>query len=344
MMTIGIDTHKATLAVCAVDEAGRECAAETFSNDGAGHARLLRWARGLGPERRFGIEGSGSFGAALARLLVATDQHVVEVPAVLTDRERRHLRRAGKSDPGDALAIARVALREQGLGPARLPGITEDMKLLVDARELCLAERTRIANQLHAHLVVLAPGYKREIRNLSAARYLAAVARLVKRVGGVRAELARAQLVRLRALDAESDVLEGRIRLLVQRSGSSLPAIRGVAALTAAKLLGETGDPRRIHSAPAFARMSGTAPIPVSSGQTSRHRLNRGGNRQLDRALYTIALTQARTDPRAKTYVARRIAEGRSWLEAIRCLKRHLANVVWRTMLADAQRSAEIGA
>ncbi len=263
---------------------------------------------------------------------------------MLTDRERRHLSRAGKSDPGDALAIARVALREQGLGPARLAGITEDLKLLVDAREQCLAERTRIANQLHAHLVVLAPGYKREIRNLGAARHLTAAARLVKRVGGVRAELARAEFNRLRALDAESGALEVRIRALVQISGSSLPTIRGVAALTAAKLLGETGDPRRIRSAPAFARMSGTAPIPASSGQTSRHRLNRGGNRQLNRALYTIALTQARTDPRAKAYMARRIAEGRSWLEALRCLKRHLANVVWRTMLADAQRSTEIGA
>jgi transposase len=163
-------------------------------------------------------------------------------------------------------------------------------------------------------------------------------------MGSVRAELARAELVRLRALDVESDALEGRIRALVQLSGSSLPTIRGVAALTAAKLLGETGDPRRIRSASAFAQMSGTAPIPASSGQTSRHRLNRGGNRQLNRALYTIALTQARTDPRAKTYMARRIAEGKSWLDALRCLKRHLADVIWRTMLADAHRAAEFGA
>ena len=344
MVTIGIDTHKATLAVSAIDEAGRERAAETFPNDGEGHARLLHWARIHGPERRFGIEGSGSYGAALARRLVASGEQVVEGPAVLTDRERRHLRRAGKSDPGDALAIARVALRERSLGPAPMAGITEDLKLLVDAREHCLAERIRVANQLHAHLVVLTPGYKDEIKNLSAARYLAAVTRLLRRVGSVRAELARAELVRLRALDLESDALEGRIRALVQLSGSSLPTIRGVAALTAAKLLGETGDPRRIRSASAFALMSGTAPIPASSGQTSRHRLNRGGNRQLNRALYTIALTQARTDPRAKTYMARRIAEGKSWLDALRCLKRHLADVVWRTMLADAQRPAELGA
>ena len=123
---------------------------------------------------------------------------------------------------------------------------------------------------------------------------------------------------------------------MVRASGSSLPAIRGVAAITAAKLLGETGDPKRLRSSPAFAALSGTAPIPASSGKTNRHRLNHGGNRQLNRALHTIAVVQARTDPRAQAYVARRVAEGKSRLEALRCLKRHLADVVFRTMVADA--------
>jgi len=337
MVTIGIDTHKATLAASAVDQTGREVAARTFPNDGPGHAGLVRWAEARGPERRFGIEGSGSYGAVLARLLVSAGEVVVEVPAILTERERRHLRRAGKSDPGDALAIARVALREPGLGPVPMPGIAEDLKLLVDARDQRLAERTRIANRLHAQLVVLAPGYKRTIPHLGAARHLAAVADLLDGQGGVRAELVRAELARLRELEAECVALEARIGALVRLSGSSLPTIQGVAAITAAKILGETGDPRRLRSSPAFAAMSGTAPIPASSGQTSRHRLNRGGNRQLNRALHTIALTQVRTDPRAKAYMTRRRAEGKSWLEALRCLKRHLADVVLRTMLADAQ-------
>ena len=336
MITIGIDTHKATLVASAIDDTGREVTAGTFQNDVRGHAALVTWATEQGPERRFGIEGSGSYGAAFARLLVGVGETVVEVPANLTERERRHLRRAGKTDAGDALAIARVTLREPGLGPVPMPGLSEDLKLLVDAREQRIAERTRVVNRLHAQLVVIAPGYERTIPNLSAARHRGAVARLLEGQGGVRAELARVELARVGGLDAECLALEGRIRALVRLSGSSLPTIVGVAAITAAKIMGETGDPRRFRSSPAFAAMSGTAPVPASSGQTSRHRLNRGGNRQLNRALHTIALTQSRIDPRAMAYMEKRMSEGKSWLEAMRCLKRHLANVVLRTMLADA--------
>lgn len=141
MVTIGVDTHTATLAASAVDGAGRELETKTFRNDHQGHQRLLRWAQARGPERRFGVEGSGSYGAALSRFIAAAGESAVEVPAVLTQRERRHLRRAGKSDPGDALAIARVTLREPGLGPVQLPGIAGDLKLLVDARDQRISGR-----------------------------------------------------------------------------------------------------------------------------------------------------------------------------------------------------------
>ncbi len=337
MITIGIDTHKATLASCAVDDLGRELAASTFANDPRGHRRLLAWATRLGTERRFGIEGSGSFGAALARGLLDAGELVIEVPATLTDRERRHLRRRGKSDPADALAIARVVLREPTLHPVLPAANADDLKLLVAARDELQTERTRVANRLHADLLVFAPGYGERIPNLVAARHLAAVGRLLGRSTAVRTQLARKRLARLRTLDRELGELETQLAGLVVASGSSLPRLPGIGVLLAAKLLGETGDVRRFRSQAAFAAVSGTAPIPASSGQTQRYRLNRGGNRQLNRALHFMAIVQARTYPPAQAYIARRQAEGKTWREALRCLKRHLADVVYRTMLLDSR-------
>ena len=342
MVTIGVDTHTETLAASVIDDAGRELGAQTFGNDRRGHLGLLRWAQVLGEERQFAIEGSGSYGAALARLLGAAGETAVEVPAVLTQRERRHLRRAGKSDLGDALAIARVALREQGLGPVKLGGLAEELKLLVDARDQRVFERTRAANRLHAYLVIIEPGAAAQIGNLRAATHLAAARRLIARNSGTRAQLARAEWTRVRALTAEIQGLERQIRGLIAASGSRLPTIKGLAEITAAKILGETGDPTRFRSSPAFAAITGTAPIPVSSGKTNRHRLNRGGNRQLNRAIHTVAVVQAKRDERAKAYVERRMADGKSRLEALRCLKRHLADVIYRTMIADANATSPL--
>jgi transposase len=340
MASIGIDTHKASLACSAVDELGRQQAMHTFGNDSRGHAAVLRWIQHQPAPRRVGIEGAGSFGAALGEVLVAGGETVVEVPAQFTDRERRSLVQRGKSDPGDALAIARLTAREPRLPTLRRPGISADLKLLVGAREQLLAERTRLINQLHADLLVLAPGYGARLPSLTAERHQAAAARLLGRRDGVRAELARGRLRRLRRLGADAKALERRIARLLSASGSTLSHLSGIGALTAAKLLGETGDVTRFRSDAAFAAASGTAPIPASSGQRQRHRLNRGGNRQLNRALHTMALIQTRWDPRAEAYVTRRLAEGRSRLEALRALKRHLARVVYLTMLADARRTA----
>ena len=335
MIGIGIDTHKATLAVSAVDELGRELDRTTVRNDRRGHAVLARWAARLGSERRIGIEGSGGFGAVLAQTLLAAGESVFEVPATLTARERRRLRGHGKSDPGDALAIARVAARETTLPIVQAWTSTDDLRLIVVARDELLAERTRVANRLHADLLVLEPGYGDRVPNLVAARHLGAVARLLGGKTDVRAQLAKTRLARLRTIDRQVALFESQLGVLVATSGSTLPSLPGIGVLVAAKLIGEVGDVRRLRSAAAFASYSGTAPVPASSGQTQRHRLNRGGNRQLNRALHTMALVQIRTHPLAQAFIARRTAEGKSWREATRCLKRHLADVVYRTMKSD---------
>jgi transposase len=328
MQAIGIDTHKATLAACAIDELGRPAAEQTFPNDPAGHAALLAWAREVSSGARIGLEGSAGFGAAAARFLLAAGEDVVEVPPQLSHRERLRSRRAGKSDPGDALAIARVTLREPELPPVRTADWTREIGLLIEAREDLVTEATRVRNRLHADLAVLVPGYGVTAANLVAVRHRRTAGRLLRGNPGIQAELARDRLARLGRLMAEARVLEARIEALVGN--------HPLRSLVTAKIIGETGDLRRFRSADAFAMLAGVAPIPASSGQTQRMRLNRGGNRQLNRALYTIAIVQAWHHPPAKAFIARKRAEGKTWREALRALKRHLARVVFRLLTTPA--------
>lgn len=335
MMVIGVDAHKSTLAASAVDGLGREIAALTVSNEALGHEAFESWLMRLGPERRVGIEGGGSFGAGLARRLVEHGETVVEVPARLTARERRRLMTPGKSDPGDALAIARITLREAGLGPVSRAGQAEDLRLLSVERGALLAERTRLACRVHAHLIVINPGYERQIPNLRSGRNLARAASLLDGHCGVRVELARRLVGRIREIDLEARILEREIGSRVD--SPRLHQIQGVGPIVVAMLVGQTGDALAVRSAAAFAALSGTAPIPASSGQTNRHRLNRGGNRQLNRALHIIALTQSRSESAGRTYLASKRDEGKTWSEAMRCLKRQLAGVVYRAMVADAR-------
>jgi transposase len=334
MQAIGIDTHKATLAACAIDGLGRPLAEQAFANDPAGHTALLGWARQAAPGARIGLEGSAGFGAAAARFLLAAGEDVVEVPPQLSHRERLRVRRAGKSDPGDALAIARVTLREPELPPVRTADRTREIGLLVEAREDVVAEATRTRNRLHADLVILVPGYGVRATNLVAACHRRTAGRLLRGHPGVQAELARDRLARLGRLLGEARVLEARIGQLV--GDHPLRSLPGAGVLVTAKLIGEAGDLRRFRSADAFAMLAGVAPIPASSGQTRRMRLNRGGNRQLNRALYTIALVQTWHHPPAKAFMARKKAEGKTWREALRALKRHLARVVFRLLCQPA--------
>jgi transposase len=342
MRAVGIDSHKATLAACAVDEVGQPLAEAAFANGPAGFGELLGWLRGLGGVARVGIEGSAGYGAAAARYLLAAGEAAVEVPPQLSHRERRRSRRAGKSDPGDALAIARVTLREAGLPPVRLADASRELQLLVEAREDLVAEATRVRNRLHADLVVLVPGYGDAAANLVAERHRRTAGRLLRGVPGVQAELARDRLARLARLTVEARSLERRIEALVE--GHPLRSLPGAGALVTAKLVGEAGDVARFRSADAFAMLAGVAPIPASSGQVQRMRLNRGGNRQINRALHGIALAQARTHPPAQAFIARKRAEGKTWREALRALKRHIARVVFRLLSGPGRNPLQAGA
>lgn len=342
MRVVGIDTHKASLAACAVDEAGHPLAEASFANDPGGFGGLVDWIAGLGQLDRIGLEGSAGYGAAAARHLLASDLPAVEVPPQLSHRERLRTRRAGKSDPGDALAIARVTLREADLPPVRLADASRELHLLVEAREDLVAEATRVRNRLHADLVVLVPGYGAVAANLVAERHRRTAGRLLGRLTGVQAELARGRLARLARLSTEVRALERRIAALV--ADHPLRGLPGAGPLVTAKLIGEAGDVGRFRSADAFAMLAGVAPIPASSGQTQRMRLNRGGNRQLNRALFSIAFAQVRTYPPARAFVARKRAEGKSWREAIRALKRHLARVVFRLLSLPVSQVPSAGA
>jgi transposase len=331
MTAIGIDTHKDSLAACAVDDLGAVLGEAMFGNDPAGHAELAAWAARVAPGATLGFEGSSTFGAAAARTIERLGYTVREVPPQLSRRERGRTRRAGKSDPGDALAIARVTAREHDLPPIRRTDPTTELGLLLAARDDLVAEATRIRNRLHADLVVLVPGYGARVANLVWERHLATVARTLRRLPGVHAELARERLVELRRLHARSRVLASRIARLV--TSHPLLELPGIGPLTAATLVAETGDPGRFRSLAAFAMLAGVAPIPASSGQTQRMRLNRGGNRELNRAFHVIAMAQARRHPPAVTYIARKIAEGKSRRDAIRCLKRQLVPTVFRRLV-----------
>jgi len=345
VVTVGIDAHKASLAVALIDELGRELAHEQFANDPDGHRGLHAWVERLAPgERRFGIEGTGWLARGIACLLLERGEQVVDVRGTLTDRQRKRMHGQGKSDPRDAVAIARVTAREEGkLAPVRIDSALRDLKLLCSYRWQLVGERNRAANRLHVDLVSLRPGYQRRIPNLDSKVRLERAQRLLAGDQSVQAALARRRIEKLCRLDGEIKELEQEIAQSVKTLGSGLPQLVGLSYLSAARIIGEVGDIGRIQTKDRFARMNGTAPVPASSGERNRHRLNKGGNRRLNHAIHMMALTQARMDPRARAYVERRRAEGRTQRDAVRALKRHLSDVVYQQLRHDAA-TAPVGA
>jgi transposase len=336
-VAIGIDTHKGSLAAASVDALGRVLGVREFGNDPRGQRALVRWVTEQAGPRRIGIEGSLNYGASAARTLLDSGEDVREVSPMLTHVERRR-RSTGKSDPIDAVAIARVVAADETLPSARRAALLSDLKLLVDYRDQLVRARTQVANRVHANLVVIRPGYEQTVPNLRARRHVLKARALISRDRSVQGELVRRRLGEILRLETEIAQSDRAIAAKLRETGTTLTQIPGVGPFIAAKILGEVGEISRIRSKASFASLSGTAPLMASSGQTHRHRLNRRGNRQLNWALHYIALVQSRTTPEAKAYLARQREAGKSHKEAMRCLKRHLSNVVYRHLLLDAGR------
>jgi transposase len=339
-VAIGVDSHKETLAAAAVDEVGRRLESQVFANDPKGHHKMFEWIVAHGPERVTGIECSGSYGAALAWYLMDHGENVREVPTGLSYRERKRKRSDGKSDEVDALAIARVTAREQNLPVPKQAGIMVDLKLLNDHRDDLIRHRTRLSNQAHHELVILRPGYQTVVKSLRSKKHVVAALALIEGDSSIRAELTRDRLKRRLQLDDEIYRLGKRIQAKLVESKTTLTQLKGAGTFVAAKILGEVGDVSRIRSKAAFASLAGTAPVPASSGQRNRHRLNRGGNRQLNHALHVIAKAQSRIVPEVRVYVGKKMEEGKSYKEGLRCLQRHLSNVIYKTLVEDAKRVA----
>ena len=329
----GVDTHADVHVAAVVNHVGGVLGVEAFPTTRAGYRKLLGWLRSHGELTLVGVEGTGSYGVGLARYLARAGIDVVEV-----DRPNRQVRhRKGKSDSVDAVAAARAALGGTATGsPKSRDGNVEAIRVLMIARRSAVDTRIETLNQLR-HLVFTAtPEIRARFTGLTAISLANKARRLRPRSGGDTVRYTtlvtiRALGQRVQYLREETKGLNRLLRPLIRQSAPELLDVFGVGFDTAAKLLVAAGDnPERIRTESAWGHLCGVAPIPASSGKTTRHRLNRGGNRQANSALYHIVITRMRHDQRTRDYVARRLADGKTMGEISRILKRYAAREVFK--------------
>jgi transposase len=336
---IGVDPHKASVAVAAVAEAkGELIERASFPQNRAGLRSLERWAKRF-PQRRWAVENAGGLGRYLAVRLAAAGEFVVDVPPKLSARVRvLSTGNARKNDGVDALATALAASRNERLAAVDPEAESEVLRLLSERREDLVAERTRALNRLHGLLRDLVPG---GVTGTLSAHRAARILRGIRPQGGTSAHLRRrlaSEVLRdVRTLDRKIEDLNGRIEAEVEASGTVLTEIYGVGPILAARIVGTVGDVARFPTKANFASYCGTAPVEASSGDVVRHRLSLAGNRRLNYALHMVAVCQARSDVRGGSYYRKKIAEGKSRKEALRCLKRRVSDAVFRSLVADSQ-------
>lgn len=333
----GVDTHTDIHQAAVIDSVGRRLDTQSFATNSAGYEQLLAWLRSQGEVIAVGMEGTGAYGAELARFLTTNGITVVEV-----DRPDRRARRAhGKSDPIDAYAAATAVLSGRASGtPKSRDGIVEAIRALRVVRKSAVKGRTQTINQIRALMVTAPSALRDKLRGLPTGLLIDTLART--RPAGDLADPACAAKTALRRLARRHQTLQQEIKEadadlapLVTRAAPSLVALPGVGTETAGQLLITAGDnPDRLRSEASFAHLCAAAPVPASSGRTNRHRINRGGDRHANSALYTIVLVRMRYDQRTRDYVARRTAEGMSTKDIMRCLKRFVAREIYRHLVS----------
>lgn len=338
-VTVGVDTHRDVHVAVALDQLGRRLGEIELVTTRAGYQRLLAWAGSFGAVEVFGIEGTGCYGAGLARHLRA--RRVVVIEVMRPNRQTR--RRKGKSDPTDAEAAARAVLSAEVTGsPKAGDHLVEMIRVLRVARQTAIKARTQAINALRSLLVTAPAELRDELRALSTTRLVGKAAQL--RPGEQVSPLSASKLGlrhlarRYQFLEAEISSLDAQLAQLTVHASPQLTGLFGIGTDTAGALLVAAGDnPDRLRSEAAFSMLCGSSPIPASSGQTHRYRLNRGGNRQANAALHRIVLVRMRYHQQTKDYVRRRTSEGKSKREIIRCLKRYVAREVYTALTQRAQ-------
>jgi transposase len=345
MIVIGADAHKSTHTVVAVDGAtGRELGQLTFSSRPEGALEALLWATGVEPgrERVWAIEDVRHVSGRLERELIRHGQAVVRVPPRLMAGARPAGRLRGKSDPIDAAAVALAAIRAgiETLPVARLEGVDLDLRRLLDRREDLVAERTREINRLRWALHDMHCPIEVPARAMDQVGWTTKLRAWTARRSCVQGRIAHDTLIRIRALTRDINAYERELDALArEHAGVLIDNLVGCGSLTAAKIVGETAGIERFRSEACYARSSGTAPVPVSSGRSDRHRLDRGGNRQLNLAFHRIAIYQARACPEARRYLERKQAEGKTRREALRCLKRQICRRTYNLLMTTHNTS-----
>lgn len=338
MITIGIDPHKSSFSAVALDPAGQQLATRRVTVNANAFKTLMQWSADW-PQRRFAVEGAAGLGRPIAQLLVAAGEHVVDVPARLSVRARLLDTGGGrKTDIHDAASVAHVAQRNRKLNPVAAEDQTTLLRMLADRRDDLAHERVRIINRLHILLRDLIPGGAALGLSATKAAALLRTVRPITAADTCRRALARDLIEDLRRCDRLLKTNEKHTEQALEAAGCSLTEIHGLGTVLAAKILGHVGDVTRFANADHFASYTGTSPLDASSGERRRHRLNTGGNRQLNTALHTAAVVQSRDHGAGREYYQRKLAEGKTQSEARRALKRRLANVIYRHLVKDQRR------